>query len=258
MSLVMDADFFNHYRNFGQTVGTGDSMVVKLLGLPSFLRKMAAGRAGTYYLPESRFFLAAGLFGWIGTLFRSLRTGRFQAVLPLLLSPLLILLGLVIVGKYAPPTIGFLMPLSYLLLGYALFGPGKPATGNRRRTAAVTVSIILVLILVGTVLNEFRNSYRLPPIRQYNRFIREAAGDEGRVLGNLNAAFALDYDRLVIWRDLEYLPREEAALSDFLEQQDVRRVLLPDELRLIYASRPVWNQMYGNPHWYEELGRDFG
>jgi hypothetical protein len=234
-------------------VGTGDSMVVKLLGLPSFLRKMAAGRAGTYYLPESRFFLAAGLFGWIGTLFRSLRTGRFQAVLPLLLSPLLILLGLVIVGKYAPPTIGFLMPLSYLLLGYALFGPGKPATGNRRRTAAVTVSIILVLILVGTVLNEFRNSYRLPPIRQYNRFIREAAGDEGRVLGNLNAAFALDYDRLVIWRDLEYLPREEAALSDFLEQQDVRRVLLPDELRLIYASRPVWNQMYGNPHWYEEL-----
>jgi hypothetical protein len=253
MSLVMDADFFNHYRNFGQTVGTGDSMVVKLLGLPSFLRKMAAGRAGTYYLPESRFFLAAGLFGWIGTLFRSLRTGRFQAVLPLLLSPLLILLGLVIVGKYAPPTIGFLMPLSYLLLGYALFGPGKPATGNRRRTAAVTVSIILVLILVGTVLNEFRNSYRLPPIRQYNRFIREAAGDEGRVLGNLNAAFALDYDRLVIWRDLEYLPREEAALSDFLEQQDVRRVLLPDELRLIYASRPVWNQMYGNPHWYEEL-----
>jgi hypothetical protein len=52
---------------------------------------------------------------------------------------------------------------------------------------------------------------------------------------------------------LEYLPREEAALSGFLKKQDVRRVLLPDELSLIYASRPVWNQLYGNPHWFEEL-----
>ena len=253
MSLVMDPGFFVHYRNFGQTVGISDSLVVKLLGLTSFLRKMATGRAGTYYLPESRVFLAAGILGWIGTVVRAWLTRRFQAVWPLLLSPLMITLGLVIVGKYAPPTIGFLMPTSYLLLGYALFGPGKPGMGDRRRGAAATASLLLVLVLIGTVLHEIRLSYRLPSIRQYNRFIREAVGDEGRVLGNLNAAFALDYDRLVIWRDLENLSRREGALSSFLNRQDVRWVLLPDELSLIYSARPVWNQLYGNPYWFEEL-----
>ena len=72
------------------------------------------------------------------------------------------------------------------------------------------------------------------------------------MLANLNAAFAFGYDRLVIWRDFDALPGD-ADLEAVLEELGVRWVVLPDELEYIYARRPVWNGLYGNPRRYPEL-----
>ncbi|MCK5249678.1 MAG: hypothetical protein KAJ98_06920, partial [Spirochaetaceae bacterium] len=60
-------------------------------------------------------------------------------------------------------------------------------------------------------------------------------------------------DRLVIWRDLDKLKMEDAQLESLIDEYDVRWIVLPDELEIIYNSRPVWNGIYGNPRWYPEL-----
>lgn len=90
------------------------------------------------------------------------------------------------------------------------------------------------------------------------------------VLANLNAGFAFAPGRLRVWRDLGALPplthgdgnttEEQVAAIDspagvFLREENVRWVVLPrDELALIHNARPVWNDVYGNPHrFYREI-----
>jgi len=255
-SLLMDPDFFAHYRSFGESVGVGDTPMMKILGLPRFLAKMWRRQAGTYYLPDGRIMLIAAAAAPLGAVAasirrRSLRSGTADGVL----AGLGILAGWTVVGKYAPPSLVFIEPAVWILSSVALVG----LLPQRRRCILAAAGLTAILALVST--GEVMRSWRDGPYRAYEEFIAESVGSRGRALGNLNAAFAVDPERLVIWRDLASLPEGRQAVEDLLRDWDIRWVLLPDELAYIHRRRPVWNDLYGNPRWYpglDELLRERG
>ncbi|RKX69124.1 MAG: hypothetical protein DRP60_16970 [Spirochaetes bacterium] len=278
-SFKMDAEFLRHYSSFGDSVGSGDSLLVKLLGFPVFIGKMWRGDAGTYYLADIRgmFILGtAGFFCTILSLFfsdnnRENLSGllRRKSAVTLLSVPFSLTLGMVLVGKYGPPTITFLMPPAFLLGAYGLSRLkvmisflAEPLF-NKSGTVLVSVTVFLMAAsLSWNTLQEISHSEKTPSYSLYRQFLENNIDGEGRVLANLNTAFVYDYDRLVIWRDLEKLVNPgntgniapgEKSLKTFLSEKDVRWIILPDELELIYDSRPVWNALYGNPYWYTQL-----
>ena len=303
LSFAMDPDFLSNYLNFGDSVGTGDSLLVKFLGLPVFISKMVRRQAGTYYLADVRPFYAAAMLGYLaygaGGLLRLWAKFRNRIrFIPggggLLLTIPAMLTATALVGKYGPPTIGFLMLPGTLLFVTGLAGilhGGNPQIGGRPHRVGRFLSVsdetgegtagtltkrllnhqppvrrmpnrqsivmlVLILPLFGwSVLQSAREvtiSSRQTPYRDYLSFAASGADSDGRVLGNLNTAFAFGYDALRIWRDLEALPEGE-SLEEFIDGENIRWILLSDELEFIYSSRPVWNGIYGNPRWYPEL-----
>lgn len=261
-SFLMDAEFLLHYISFGDTVGTGDSFLAKLIGLPRFLGKMWSGRAGTYYLADIRPQFVLGALGFLITTLHLLlpfsRNHR-ETTIHLLSIPIALTAAMVIVGKYSPPTITFLMPAAYLLFGFALFSSDLGTTIFRRTVkwkSVVLIPMVLlfaVLFLCFSTVKTLSESINAQSYRSYIQFLKENINGEGRVLANLNTAFAFEYDRLVIWRDLDNLNNEVGSLESLIDEYDVRWIVLPEELEIIYNARPVWNGIYGNPRWYPEL-----
>ncbi len=281
-SVLMDSGFLNHYTDFGDRVGAGDSIAMKILGLPRFLGKMWNRRAGTYYLADVRPMFVLGSLGYLITAVRAIfqKKGRGR----LLLIPSL-LVGIIIVGKYAPPTVVFLMPSLYLALGEAFFGEWNAKGLYRRYGKRITLAAAAVSWILPAVISfsEVRESLMKPSYTEYVRFLQESVGPlngDERILVNLNAAFAFGYDTLVIWRDLTPLSGNHANegrdgetkaawignntaeslttgmygdLETFLDNQCVSWIVLPDELNYIYERRPVWNALYGTPGWYPPL-----
>ncbi len=245
ISFLMDPDFIRHYLAFGESVGTGDSLVIKLMGLPRFFRKMWMGTAGTYYLAGVRPMFVIGILGLLGT---AITSKRSRPALELLLVPFALAVGMAAVGKYSPPTVTFLIPAAYLLFGSALSGITKTRPFILKNVILVSIPIAGLVLTFSTV-NAVIESVRMPSYSSYIRFIDQNVGKQGRVLSNLNTAFAFDYDRLVIWRDLA----GTSQLEQILDEYDVQWIVVPEELKQIYESRPVWNGIYGNPAWYPEL-----
>ena len=117
-SLTMDRDFLTHYYNFGSKHGVGDSLFIKLLVFPRFLYKIYYQVQGTYYLPDVRvqfYMFAAALIiaFFLGFLVKKSRI----RIIPLVLFSAGITAGIVIIGKYSPPSIFFLFPVLWILLG---------------------------------------------------------------------------------------------------------------------------------------------
>ncbi len=275
-SFKMDAEFIRHYLSFGDSVGTRDTLLIKLLGLPVFIGKMWRGDAGTYYLANLHPMFVLGSAGFLCTalslFFPESNQKRISGFLSrksgiyLLSVPFSLAAGMVVVGKYGPPTVTFLMPPAYLLAGYGVFRLKLVLAGTQFRkmvSALLSLTVFLAASCLSLyTLQEVMHSIKTPSYSSYRYFLEKNIDGEGRVLANLNTAFAFDYDRLVIWRDLEKLgnpedsgnvDREEKSLEAFLIENKVRWIILPDELELIYDSRPVWNKIYGNPYWYPQL-----
>lgn len=294
LSLRWDPAFFSNYLAFGRSVGVTAHPLVRFGEALNFIVKMSLGIAGTYYLPPALVQLvtlavvtplALALSCWPGvpeTTRRLLGTCAW--------SSLCTAAALVMIGKYSPPSTVFLVPGLYCTLG--ALAQAMVRRWSRRRVTIVLTGIALAMAgITGTLLTgELLGMYpprispdpspgtapeasseispeaspgvsrgALPEERaSYGRYLARitAAVPPGTpVLAPLNSAFAFEPGQLRVWRDLDLLPSGEASLERFLREEGVQWLVVPrEELRLIYRERPLWNQVYGNPHrFYREL-----
>ncbi len=289
ISFSMDPLFLVHFRRFGESVGTGDSLIIKILELPRFFGKMWFRTSGTYYLADARPFLGMGVLGWFGTVLVSiagrLRRKHFPSVYPLILLPAALAAGTTVIGKFGPPTLIFFFVPAYLLFAGFLslllrrdstnaqtadspisdsrvelrnvrfYSPEARRTQRIRPLSAIPVFLAVMSLIfpVFSTVQEILSSQNRESYADYGAYLKSQIDDNHRVLANLNTAFHFEYDRLVIWRDLAALKESGQSLEDFLNQQNVGWVVLPAELDLIYQTRPVWNTLYGAPDWYPEV-----
>lgn len=250
-SYAMDPEFPTNYLAFGQSVGVADSPLLRLLRLRLFFVKLYHRVAGTYYLPPVRLQLLvfAGLvpLGAAAGLILRGRRGRHLGALVTAAGS--VLLGFYLVGKYAPPTALFLWLPCYLLAGALAY---YTVSVLRRRFPGPVkwVGAAVALVLFGTFPGAtFREALRFEDhrYRDYLSRIAAAVPQDQPVLGNLNTAFAFDPGALHTYRDLARL---DTSIADYLSREEIRYVILPSEMELIYAERPQWNLLYGNIHPY--------
>ncbi|SIQ33252.1 hypothetical protein SAMN05920897_10744 [Alkalispirochaeta americana] len=288
LSLFWDPQFFSNYLAFGRSVGVTAHPLVRLREAVNFIIKMSQRIAGTYYLPPSLIQLAAlgiatplalALSAWRGIPGKSRRLLRTCAF-----SSLFTAAALVIIGKYSPPSTVFLLPGLYYTLG-ALAGAvakGWPRRGVRLLLTGLGLGLAGITgTLVTTELIEMFPARVVPEdhgrgadvrgldsdstctytytytytYTEYLARINSSVPPGAPVLASLNSAFAFEPGQLRVFRDLESLDPLEGSLERFLLEQRVEWVVIPrEELALVYRERPLWNQVYGNPHrFYREL-----
>ncbi len=246
-SLILDPDFISNYINFGADHGVANPLFIKLLKLPGFYEKMFFRISGTYYLPDIRaqlvMFSASFLLLIPVTLI--VRKNR-TTIIALQVLMLGINAGLLLIGKYSPPSIIFIFLPGYLLtfsLIKVLF-PGR----LKFLAASLLLAVVITVFSAGQILPWRLNSYN-----NYIQTIRSCIPENKRTLANLNSAFAFAYEDLYSYRDLISLDQNN-NFRDYIDKHKIEYIVYPHELDIIFTERPVWNTMYGNIYpWYEEM-----
>lgn len=289
LSYLMDSDFLRNYIAFGDSVGVTDSLPRRWFRFRAFFQKIYHQYAGTYYLPPVRFQLilfaltAAGALLAAGGAALGLRRsgskgrpggasgsaraaeapggrGPGMRVLRLLVAVAGILIGLFVVGKLSPPSIVFLFPPLFLLVGAVAKWMTRWSGSREKLRGAGRVTIVILLgslvgASAGLTLAEMSRWSRSSYV-EYQQAIRSHVRDDDVVLGNLNTAFFMEPGQLRVWRDLDRLRESGLTIEQFIEREQISLILYPDELDLIYRERPMWNIVYGNLFpYYDNLNR---
>lgn len=247
-SKCFEPSFPRHYLEFGAKHGVTDSFLTKLLGLPRFYKKMFYQIGGTYYLPDIRLQLLV-FAATIGFSFLTLLIYRKKRRIigSLLLVILALNLGILIVGKYSPPSIIFIFPPLFLLIGFFL--------SSIRKKILLTISLLLaaayVVFTLYATISEI-DSWGKVSYKMYLENISRSVPDEVPVLANLNTAFVFSPDQLHVWRDLAALSEAGLTFTEYIRGNNIKYIVYPDEMDVIYQERPVWNDLYGNLYYYYE------
>jgi len=258
ISLTWDPDFFIHYRDFGDNTGAALPLFLKLRRLPLFFYKMYIRAAGTYYLPPLKGVMIVGtaalilrpLLGFLTKTSRPLATTA---------GTLGLTAGLTLIGKYSPPSLVFFFPLAAFALVETLVLMNQLLIRSGRLRILSSLPLILgtalFLLQAGSTAAEVRRTRDTAvEYRRYEQFISEVIPPNAKVLANLNTGFILDSRRIHPFRDLAFLDEAGITVIEYLRRENIQWVVWPEEMEIIYAERPVWNDLYGNLYpYYEDL-----
>ena len=243
----MDSGFVTNYLGFGSQTGVTNPLIVKLLKLPRFYSKMFNRVSGTYFLPNLRPQLI--LFGIVSVFLIPAAFMRDimkkEAVLLASLN-VGINVGLLIIGKYSPPSLIFIFIPGYLSVTVFL----KILFTAKRSLFYIAGTLICASF--------FFSLYQILPWRSqsYSRYIQRIKAEtalNAPVLANLNTVFAFSPGKLFTYRDLNSL-KGMMSFSTYVMQHGIQYIILPEEFQIIFNERPVWNSMYGNVYpWYSEM-----
>lgn len=247
LSLSFDRDFFAHYFAYGKEFEVDAPFRSKLFGLIPFYQKLFYQISGTYFTLDIRFQLIV----FLGALFLSIVSmvkspGKRSTFCLLLLALLGLHLGMVIIGRYNPTSILFLLPFGYFLLGQLLIDlksvPQK----------WILVGILGVLLL-GTTTTVWHHT---TDYQAYLDRLDASLSPQSTVLANLNSEYFFENGKLFDYRNLAYLNSQGLTFEEYIRTNRIEYIVLPEEMDFIYENRPKWNGLYGNPSYYEEM-RDF-
>ena len=254
ISLAFDRGFFKHYLAYGNSeFDIGAPITDKLTELPYFLQKIWYGVSGTYYVPDVRFeFILFALTAAAAVLLLLSGKSKRQAEISLIVKGIIgLILGMVIIGRYNQTSIVFLFPLFFALSLLIV-----SSMMDRLNNAGPIVRHIPVAVLTLTV--AAISFFHITPWLNYHYedYINEIAKTvtpHNKVLANLNSEFYFDNGKLLDYRNLSYLKEENMTIEEYVRKNKIEYIVLSDEMDLIYSQRPIWNMVYGNLRYMDEL-----
>ncbi len=240
LSFMLNSDFLSDYSDFGRSVGVRSGVSGRLADFPHFFFKLFYRISGTYYTPDIKpqlvllcalVCIASGAAGWSLVTRRNgfaLWTSAERTGAAGIIGTGA---GIFMLGKFSQPSILFMIPFLYLCLA-SLLSRCMNGDGGWRR-GKVPVSILCMLLAGYSLAGVFADARReTEPYAQLQANLASLVPPGARTFGNLSWGIPLFTENLV----------------------DIRNIVVSDELDFIYASRPVWNVMYGNPaRWYPAL-----
>jgi len=201
---------------------------------------------GTYYLPNIRPQLILFALSFLLLIPASVFIPKKR--LSILSAQVLMLginTGIVVIGKYSPPSIIFIFLPGYLLIFLLV----QILLSGRK-----LIWITLILAVSSTI---FSVKQILPWMKiDYNKYIQKIEyniPENAGTLGNLNSIFAFSPGKLYAFRDLKNL-NSEFTFRNYIDKYKIEYIIWSEELEIIFNERPVWNTMYGNIYpWYEDM-----
>ncbi len=247
LSLRMDPSFIGNYAAYGETLGVTESLVSKLLQIKLFYQKLFLQVSGTYYTPDIRLQLLLMIPASIWGIVRLVKSKGASGEAYPILGLLGINLGYLLVGRYNQTSIVFLFPWFYFLMAELLY-PLK-----KQRNA------ILGILLAATLLVSCFN-IGTHPGKDYASYLEKISiqvPEDARVLANLNTGYYFNPENLRDYRNLAHLKENSLSFKDYIDMNRIEFILYPDEMDIIWNTRPVYNSLYGNPADYYEAMKLF-
>ena len=244
LSFQFDPNFISSYSSYGAGLGVLDSFLVKLENLQVFYQKLFYRVSGTYYIPPIKFqllfFAAVTLISLLKLIFKKEKISLY-----LLMSLLAVNLGYFIIGRYNQTSIIFIFPLCYLLFINLI----KKINLKQAGTLIIILAVILSVNSGIAVIKDSHYNYQ-----DYLQQIAEVVPRDARVLANLNADYYFENASLFDYRNLAYLEENNLSFSDYIAKNKIEYIIYPEEMDVIYNSRPSWNILYGNLYpYYSEM-----
>lgn len=250
ISLSFDPNFFSNYAKYGEQFGVTDPFRSKLEEIKYFYLKLYYGVSGTYYTPEIKLqFYFFGLLLLLSALKAFIKKDKYMdAAVAAIGAIIAVNLGIVVVGRYNQTSIVFMFPLFYMLFVYLARDLKKPAI--------IAVSSVLIFLAAFNSVQNIRpwlgQSYG-----SYIKNISMAVKPSDTVLANLNADFYFNNGKLFDYRNLALLKDNSMDFAGYISRNKIQYIIYPEEMDVIYNSRPAFNGLYGNPSVYYDDMQDF-
>jgi hypothetical protein len=125
-----------------------------------------------------------------------------------------------------------------------------------KKTVIIAVSSVLIVLAAFNSVQNIRpwlgQSYG-----SYIKNISMAVKPSDTVLANLNADFYFNNGKLFDYRNLALLKDSNMDFAGYISRNKIQYIIYPEEMDVIYNSRPAFNGLYGNPSVYYEDMKDF-
>lgn len=259
ISLYHDRNFFQHYLSYGSSEFDVTAPVTsKLLEFPAFLQKIWLQVSGTYLVPDIRLELvlfALALLAGCFLLWKNRNTRHefehWKEISFLLRGIAGIFLGMTLIGRYNQTSIIFFFPLFFALMSIEVICLFRLLPGGKKNGAPLFLALLTIVIGISACLNILpwmQHSYS-----NYLYEISRAVTPQSKVIGNLNSEFYFENGMLLDYRNLSYLKENGLTIEDYVRKNNIEFIIMSEELDLIYSQRPIWNIIYGNLRYLEEL-----
>ncbi len=264
LSFRFNPHFIHDYLAYGEPLGVTEPADLKILRWPQFHRKIYSRLSGTYYLPDVRWQYWTWPLLLLGV--RLLKKPHRSTVFSFTETPGLpqiylcglagVNLGILLIGKFSPPSVVFLTPF-YYLTAYTFSMNLKETSGRKSLILPFALFAGTLLFSSENIREELhrgRESYR-----EFTSKVKQYLPDEKVVLGSLALEYLLENGHLYEWRNLSELPpwkekTEKSPVEIYIRQRKIDYIIIPDEIAFIYRNRPVWNVLYGNTaYWYPQM-----
>jgi 4-amino-4-deoxy-L-arabinose transferase-like glycosyltransferase len=244
LSFQFDPNFISNYSSFGAQLGVLDSTMLKIETFKAFYLKLFYQVSGTYYIPPIKFqllfFAALSLLSLAKLFFKKDKLNLY-----LFISLAAVNLAYLIIGRYNQTSIIFIFPISYLIFINLI----KNFNFKLKEIPILLLITILGLISGFTIIKDSHYNYQ-----DYLNEIAEVVPQDSRVLANLNTEYYFENGSLFDYRNLAYLEENNLSFADYINKNQIKYIIYPEEMDYIYNSRPGWNILYGNLYpYYEEM-----
>ena len=249
LSLLFNINFYQDYTEYGKTVGVDRTILQRITYIFEFYKMLFLKDSVTYYMPPIAGQLIVFMVGAItSTILIIIKKAKPNFII-FFIAFLTVSIGYIVIGRYSQPTIIFIFPIMYLLIGMILCR----FTKVNSKMLYVLFSVILIFNIVNTGIElkqEVNNDYK-----KYIEDIKYKIPEDVIVLGNLNIEYALQADKFYDYRNLAYL--ESGQFENYITDRDIKYIVYPEEMDYIYKRRPVWNIVYGNMYLYYDDMQEF-
>ena len=242
LSLSFNSNFFHDYFVYGQEFGVDNEATSKISQLKYFILKLYYGVSGTYYTPNIKFQFILFPLALIASIYYYIRTKQ-QILIYSILSILGIVVGTIIIGRYNQTSIIFLFPFFYLLIIAVIYN-----FNSRIRFIVISLLVITLTLLSYFNIQPYLNI-------SYNDYLQEISivvPRDSKTLANLNTEYYFDEGKLLDYRNLAFLKKENISFSDYISDREIKYIIYSSEMNFIYNTRPLWNGIYGNIYPYHE------
>lgn len=243
ISFSFDHNFLTDYIKYGEQFGVTDSFSSKFQEIKYFYIKLFYGVSGTYYTPGIKLQFCVFSSVLLLSIFKIMIKGgkHLDIAVVSIIQILAINFAVIFVGRYNQTSIIFIFPFFYILFIYLI-------SSFNRKTSIVISSILLLLLTYNSMQNIkpwLNQSYS-----SYLSNIAKAVKPSDTVLANLNAEFYFQNGKLFDYRNLAFLKENNLNFEGYIKKNKIKYIIYPEEMDIIYNSRPVFNGLYGNPSTY--------
>ena len=155
--------------------------------------------------------------------------------------------GIILIGKYSPPSAVFILFPMSVLYSTVFFRFSIQVFSDRK----IQIAVFLILFLIASALNLVITSSEVRRWKDYSfssfgELLKKNIPAEGNVLAGTYAAFFLEHGKLCSYHDFFPVAGGKISFSDYIEKNKIKTIVWSEELEIIATERPQWNGMYGN------------